>query len=635
MKKIIGFMALAGGLGISLTGCSTKALDPNVVTQEMVHSYVNIRISTPGVSGTRAPGDGDGNYEYGEETENKVTNYLLLFYDVQGNLVGTADRGLGDDQKQMSGQNVAVIKTGTAEVTLTEGSQMPTQLVAVINPDDDLIEALVQTNLTGASELIIGDDASVSVEDLWKSDHFVMNNSVYFKDGQTITMATPIEGLLYSDQEQAKKDLEAALKPEATAEDKAKLVNVYVERLAVKGMVTNTTPSQTPVKAKDVDGQEYELEFVIDCYDVTAIAKESYFVKHIRAINEYNDPFKSWMNAYHDFRSYWAQSRFADDKLTIATNFPVVGDHESYLLHYKSTDEVLGEGEFEGKGTGKTLGTADYFAENTFRGTRISMETLGDNPYVAATSFLVNGHYAVTGGSNAAKYNDGNDFYITSYYEGGETYYRIYSEDEAISSFGDQIKNHKIVATAPDGSALNASKLGLVHRDKFFDAAGVEQGNNPANRMTIQLVDADGNILTDPAGLYYFDEADSEWKAVETEVKLQEINADIEKKIVGSLMMYNSGRAFFYIPIKHYTGNLGDEATANFPKVSEVKTGNFGVVRNHVYNMTINKITGLGIGVGPDPSVPELPDPKPIQNYYINAQLNVLQWHVMGQSVDL
>ena len=113
--------------------------------------------------------------------------------------------------------------------------------------------------------------------------------------------------------------------------------------------------------------------------------------------------------------------------------------------------------------------------------------------------------------------------------------------------------------------------------------------------------------------------------------------------MAGTVMMYNGQKAYFYIPIKHFTANMATEdQTSACPVIKEtnevwnIKTGNFGVVRNHVYDLTVNSITGLGIGVGNNPdNVPELPDPTPVQNYYINAKLNVLQWHVMGQSVDL
>lgn len=656
MKKVFRLVALAGAMILAACSSDEITAPPKVVTPDMVNSYVNIRICTPGVGGTRADGDGDGKYEYGEAYENNVNSYLLLFYDVQGNLVGVSETGLGKDNPQTSGQNIAVIKSGTAEVTLTEGSQMPTQLVAVINANGDMRDALLDTDLSGVSKIVIGkvglDDSKV--EDLWNVDQkgepgFVMNNSVYYDNGTTLVMSTPIAGMLYSNKKEAEDALQKALNGDAEA--KAKLVDVYVERLAVKGRILNSTINVDPITVTDIEGKEYNLTFNVDLFDVTATAPSSYFVKQLREIGVYSDPFKTWMNAYNDFRSYWAQSYYALDNYTDSENFPVVGDHEKYILHYKSTDEVLGENEFAGKKTGKTLGSHVYFAENTFRGSRLRAQAVEDNPYAVATSFLLNGHYTVTAtgegedAGDASKYN-GEDFYLSSYYEAstGNTLYRIFNAEEAIDTYAKIIKDYNIVATSADGE-LDTKKLGLVHKATFFDAAGQEQENNPANRVTIALVDTEGEILTDPTGIYVYTESTNDdgtvtgtWSAANEE-DLQAINADIEKRIVGTMMMYNTARAFFYIPIKHYTGNWMDEdaslATENFPATSKAVTGNFGVVRNHVYSMTINKITGLGIGVGPDPSVPELPDPKPVQNYYINAQLNVLQWHVMGQSVDL
>lgn len=80
------------------------------------------------------------------------------------------------------------------------------------------------------------------------------------------------------------------------------------------------------------------------------------------------------------------------------------------------------------------------------------------------------------------------------------------------------------------------------------------------------------------------------------------------------------GKAYYYIPIYH----LG---SAN--SVAEC-----GVVRNHWYQLTLNKIKGLGTPVYDadktiDPTTPEDNDT------YLAARVNVLQWRVVSQTVDL
>lgn len=59
-----------------------------------------------------------------------------------------------------------------------------------------------------------------------------------------------------------------------------------------------------------------------------------------------------------------------------------------------------------------------------------------------------------------------------------------------------------------------------------------------------------------------------------------------------------------------------------------------GVVRNHIYKLTLNSIQGIGTPVF-DPNRVIIPE-KPVDEelYYISAQLKVLAWKVVSQNVD-
>ena len=89
-----------------------------------------------------------------------------------------------------------------------------------------------------------------------------------------------------------------------------------------------------------------------------------------------------------------------------------------------------------------------------------------------------------------------------------------------------------------------------------------------------------------------------------------------------SLLRWNAGQCYFFTDIQH----LGTPAT----------NSDYGVVRNHVYNLTVKSISGLGTpfvpgvgGDGGDPVVPEEID------YELQAQINILKWKVVNQNVDL
>ncbi|MCH5237510.1 MAG: Mfa1 family fimbria major subunit [Muribaculaceae bacterium] len=615
MKKIFGILGI--GALLSFASCSNDMPSDGKVSEDQTHSYVNILIASPGVNGTRADGDGDGKYAYGTDAENEITSFLLLFYDNQGNLVGKSDGpAFTDVTKNETSNNVAVIKQGTAKVTLTEGANLPSQLIVLINADETTISEALTSNLDDMlDELTI----SVGTNNLWTNNKFQMNNSGYFPEGNDY-MVVPVnidERMLYSSEEAAAQALAAG----------TNIVKVYVERLAVKGSLSFAEDAtyQLGNSVVDPDGKAYDLTFTVTKYDVTATAPTSYYIKHNRSLTDIsgttnsNAEFVLWMNAYNDFRSYWCQSYFAAiDEST----YPVVGDKEDYSLNYKSTNDINNNG----WAPGKTV----YFAENTARASQLS--ALDDNPWTAATAYLINGKYTVAAaeenGGDPSKYT--RDFYLkaTQDLTSGETIYQIFTAAEALASLDYEYIN---IATNEEGEfeqSKLAAYLELTHLDYYFDAAGTKQENNPANRMTVQLIEG-----VDLSDLYSYNEENGVWE--KTTMDVDQINEALAK-VGRTFMMYNGGEAYFYVPIKHYTGNMETaQAQANFPDLTKLHTGNIGVVRNHVYNMIVDKITGLGIGVGPDKDIPELPDPTPVQNYYINARLNVLQWHIMGQHVSL
>lgn len=80
------------------------------------------------------------------------------------------------------------------------------------------------------------------------------------------------------------------------------------------------------------------------------------------------------------------------------------------------------------------------------------------------------------------------------------------------------------------------------------------------------------------------------------------------------LLEWENGKAYYYTNIKHFN-NL------------------YGVVRNHVYQLTINSIKGFGIpaGVG-DITVPDTPEDVEYEN--LAATIKILQWKVVNQTVD-
>lgn len=102
-----------------------------------------------------------------------------------------------------------------------------------------------------------------------------------------------------------------------------------------------------------------------------------------------------------------------------------------------------------------------------------------------------------------------------------------------------------------------------------------------------------------------------------TEVNKSTVLAAIE---ASKAEVRKDGKAYYYVPIKHL-GKAGE-------------LGEYGVVRNHFYKITLTDIKGFGTPVyNPelviDPTVPTY------DNTYLAARVQVLQWRVVNQNVSL
>lgn len=108
-------------------------------------------------------------------------------------------------------------------------------------------------------------------------------------------------------------------------------------------------------------------------------------------------------------------------------------------------------------------------------------------------------------------------------------------------------------------------------------------------------------------------------------INLTDRTEDLKKDIEGfaPVLYWKDGMTYYFTKINHDKGN--DQGVKEYP----------GVIRNHVYKININSITGLGTPV-PDPTEPIIPTkPETDKDSYLAAQVNVLKWKVVEQNVDL
>ena len=80
------------------------------------------------------------------------------------------------------------------------------------------------------------------------------------------------------------------------------------------------------------------------------------------------------------------------------------------------------------------------------------------------------------------------------------------------------------------------------------------------------------------------------------------------------------GQTYYYMPISH----LGTDGTI----------AKYGIVRNHLYDINVTGMNGFGSPVNDatETIIPTVPDEN---KSYVAAKINVLQWRVVQQDVNL
>lgn len=668
MKKInyyLGALALAS---LSLGACSSDKLageepnGPDTKTERTV--YVNIAVHGDAAGSRASASNGnpeDNATDFGDPVgnEGKVNSCYLVFYDGTGNVVGEIAQVNG------SFESVAV-GNGTVEsrlqkvvpVTLQAGQENPTQVMCYINPANpsDLQNPLatVQT-ITRDAVTIPGTDGNL----------FPMSNSVYYDATNGLKMAVKIPAeSVFTTQEAA----QAAL----TATNPTNIIDIYVERYAAKltmqGIATPTeyiTATTSDAALGAATEVEVELNFTVDGWALNGEAKNTFAVKSFREASTYgqilpnnytftglnaeinpNGGDWTWNNAnFH--RSYWACS-----PVYFQAEYPeVLSDYDPTVMNqtFLSYNDVI-----NGKGF-KADDTAPHYFKETTVGTHGLQSA---NPNAAVASVIIVGHYSVTVNGTPTPeptfytYVRGTNGNPTVYFEG--------TGNDAASTVAGGLSMQKRFLwqttvlyknTAAKGAAPNYVRMSAGVLDDLHAMVGATRIERPTDAvlgetkmasraLTLQLT---GDNLT---GIFINDNgtpkqivADNTENFDEaTQVKLTRANQILWQN-VGSCNKYEAGAGFFNIPVKHLgyyrqSNNTTAATNAATIEVADASVGDFGMVRNHSYQINVTKIEGLAEGIG-DKANPIIP-PADTKDVYMAYRINVLRWAIVPvQNVEL
>ena len=553
---------------------------------EVEESYIAISLAAS--EGTRA--DGDDGYLDGTNIERQVTSAHFFFFkdgvafpvNVTDGAVTAPGTGVNHLAATLNlGPNtgsapyVSDIKNVVLLLKSYKG-EYPNQIVAVLNWSPGPSTAYDLADLEAAVNL-----HGPAVD----SEYFVMSNSVYLA-GNNVMKATPLT-------------VDKIHKTEGEAN--ADPIKIYVERVAAKVTVT-TANGETKFKLGDsvkVDGVDTDVYAHLLGWELHLENTQSYLLKKIDA-SWTNDALGfTWNNSPY-YRCYWA------------TSLPTPsGSGESFKIFYSTTPLPAGFAD----GYGYAIGNNNNILNGEFTENSYSYIGENTNPIYTKDGNDLNPCTKVILKARLGK-EDGTELEIAKWM--GQQYIGEANLRTAIAN----TLAYTLYAKTKDGendvyTSIQSEDLKCVAGGNGAHANIIDDNNS-----YVQLSD-----LGETKNWHKLVNGEYVPVATNLNVDANSLNATNEYLAtnVEPSVLYHSGETFYYIDIKH----LGN---------GEGKPGDYGIVRNHIYNVFVNSIGGFGsptyVGTN-DIIKPEYPEDPTAQESFVSAQVNILAWRLVRQTVDI
>lgn len=590
MKTNKLFLTLLAFACTSFYACSSSDDDvaetgsgPGVETGDITEGcrFMTVQIVNP--AGTKAVTDG-GN-EKGTDDENKINNLRFYFFDDNGApITVNATAAVNNNKNFVDAKNEDIIPAGdnmpnvekiikaTIVINTKTGDNINVKkIVAVANHD---VAALGDEPKSLADLCaIIGDYSNISqtVDEVTTGDNFLMTSSSYAgADGQ-VTAVDIAPGNLCNTKEAAE----------------ANPVNIYIERVVAKvkmdinwgtGIETEdvTFGGQAVKAVKLKDGANYVT------VNVDGTNKQLYVI------------FNKWDVTGTAPESYLIKKVGS----TTAWNGLFTGWNSPGLRSYWAENTA-----------GVTNTTIKHFKYNEigqdFKTGRVyCLENAGDAGAADGSKTVYDPKTTITNRTQAIIAAtlvtvDGGVATALGLVNFGGAYYK---EDGAKATILGFLPS-KIYTDAAKTTQIPASDVEFVTATKA-GAADAASETSPRYFSYLQLTSAAESKT-------YYDE---EGNALNT------TNVNNMLKSLPGTKVWHEGRTYYYTDIEHFGA---DDAK-----------GKYGVVRNHVYDINLTSVKGMGTPVL-DPTEVIVPQHPENVDTYIAAQINILSWRIVKQDVSL
>ena len=601
MKLSNLFWGLLGVMAFS--ACSSDEITSETDSPEFdgQSRFLSVQIANPAAIRTRAdvnPGNQDGDlFEEGLANENEVKSIRFYFFKADGSACPVRREGKNYYDYSLENKDLG---NGESEMPNIE-EKVNAVLVIETDKDDNVdgLKSMVAVLNGGVGADCFLGDANKSLSQLrdeitlagTAKDGFLMTSSVFGSETFRCEVEVTADKL--------------KTKPESATADP---VNIYVERVWAKtrlytewkeGVSPKTVTFNEkegyiaiPLKtAKDSEtnitvgeGEDAKVVYAIFTgWDVTSTADKAYLFKKVDS--EWN---LSWnWNMPVLYRSYWAQNP--------------AGTTLAYLSYNEITKKVGTKGVENGNST-------SYDGHNAY-----CLENAADNNDGTKSDYepadaLSNRTQAIIA-AVLVTVDENNVATPLSLAEWGGTQY---TEDGALTAMLG-IVNTQIYTKEVDGEN---EKLVSISKDmvKLVSGidAGVADGSSEDSKRYLSYLQLNEETAKDVT----FYKANGEAYATHADVNKVLAN----KNSIGA-RIWSSGKTYYYTDIKHEDG-------------AEDTKGKYGVVRNHIYDIAITSVAGLGTPVlNPDEKI--IPQHPKDDDTYLAARINILSWRVVKQNVDL
>ena len=195
----------------------------------------------------------------------------------------------------------------------------------------------------------------------------------------------------------------------------------------------------------------------------------------------------------------------------------------------------------------------------------------------------------------------------------GQTFYKIGNNTDIWTKANLETQIHTVAVTAM-GITDDAEQAKYVVK---LDATD----NNISGKA--------GQHLVEKCNITYTGDAAS---SLVTDEIVNKINDKLGLSTAAGISTYLNGEAYYIARIKHFNELTPWTAGTAYDSNNAAFLGRYGVLRNNWYELSVNKVSGLGY-----PSVPEVKPtvPDDENDQYINVSVKILSWAKRTQKVDL